>query len=190
MCKYILIVMFFITSIHVYAEPCPSETPIPSILGCMSCDEPEIIYHFKCSNCEVPDVDILKICPNRKRVWFGSGSGTVLKECPPEKPQKTPDGSCYHCSDEKDIFVKNKEYKNPCPNRTVVQTSYDMFYSRINCPKDRPLRQYGKCYACDTPRKLTLDIDINPEVCPNRQAVYVEEYGKYVSEFVFSDIEI
>ena len=61
---------------------CPKDKPIPSLTGCMPCDTPEIIYAFQCLNCNEPNVDVLTVCPNRKKVSFGSGWGTVLKKCP------------------------------------------------------------------------------------------------------------
>lgn len=162
---------------------CPKDKPIPSLTGCMPCDTPEIIYAFQCLNCNEPNVDVLTVCPNRKKVSFGSGWGTVLKKCPSEKPIRNHEDTCYHCDDEKNIFV-SKDYINPCPNRTIYQ-HYEMFYSALKCPSEKPLRDlhFGKCYSCNTTAEITLAPDISPDVCPYRKNT-VNQYGNTISQFI------
>lgn len=140
---------------------CPADKPIQTLSGCKSCDAPQALLQVKCITCGDKDIDILEVCPNRQR----KGITTILKECPSDKPHRTSEGDCYACSDESYFFVK-KDYKNPCPNRTIRKEG-ESYISGLICSDDKPIYSFGKCYACSEEKELYI-LDNNKNPCSNR----------------------
>jgi hypothetical protein len=153
---------------------CPSDKPIPTLSGCKSCDTPHALLQTKCITCDnEPDVDVLVVCPNRQR----KGITTILKECPPDKPERTSEGDCYACSDEEDFYV-SRNYVNPCPNRMIYHQGAS-YISGVICPLEKPVYSFGRCYSCDEEKNFYVPMNYK-NICKNRK-IYQKDEDTYLS---------
>lgn len=154
---------------------CPQPFPMQDYKKCYSCAYPNDL-HISESECQK--------CPNRIYKYYPRRDLQICeKPCPPDKPVKQWDGTCFacdtpgiigtpsHCNLERDCEV--------CPNRTIRYQPGGNAPSVPNCPPDKPLMDSeGICFACDTPVPVGLEWGNQKNcehACPKTRHLYGNE---------------
>lgn len=114
--------------------------------GCDSLNAMHILYEH--------ESDFL-ICENRETIDYSSR----LKVCPKEYPLREYNGGCVACKGVN--FVKGKQDCDVCPNLKYNDRNC------YQCPIEKPLFGFGKCYDCKTDYVEFSKQEC--DTCPNRK---------------------
>jgi len=167
---------------------CPSEKPLRSRAGCVSCEGDKPVWVLKQEDCNV--------CPNR--VIEGEYLCKNKMSCPTERPMKADDGQCVSCRPQstayditvpyiynarecakcalsfqwqEDLFISNENDKwesmDPCVLKNIESINQMIGQQYYVTDQDYNVRKYP-VYSCDVYYAVTVSKE-NCDKCPNRR---------------------